>query len=287
MRVAPRRRVKEEVADEQDSTQYRPAGRSALRVRPAGRRVARGLASRAERREAEEGLRQPLARPVQRRGRRARQRRQDDLCLGPHGARRRSQDAGGRRLRERREDARSRGREARRRREAQYLHRQLHAGGSRRLRRRQAEIISDGRHAREHDGGRAVADLASEPHRGRGGGDGQRVEARMARRNVVRKTLALGVCLTAVLCAQQTVRAQKGAQNGEWRTYGGDAGHTKYAPLDQINKSNVTKLKIAWRWLSIDEELKEKAKAANSPNVQYLSINTYLNETTPLMVHGV
>jgi glucose dehydrogenase len=103
----------------------------------------------------------------------------------------------------------------------------------------------------------------------------------------VRRTLTVGVCLAAALCAQEAVRAQKGAQNGEWRTYGGDLGHTKYSPLDQINKSNVKKLKIAWRWLSIDEELKEKAKAANSPHVQYLSINTYLNETTPLMVHGV
>jgi glucose dehydrogenase len=103
----------------------------------------------------------------------------------------------------------------------------------------------------------------------------------------VRRTLTVGVCLAAVLCAQEAVRAQKGAQSGEWRTYGGDLGHTKYSPLDQINKNNVKKLKIAWRWLSIDEELKERAKAANSPHVQYLSINTYLNETTPLMVHGV
>ena len=29
--------------------------------------------------------------------------------------------------------------------------------------------------------------------------------------------------------------AQHGATNGEWRFYGGDAGTTKYSPLDQIN----------------------------------------------------
>src|SRR5438034_9928026 len=42
--------------------------------------------------------------------------------------------------------------------------------------------------------------------------------------------------------------AQKGAVNKEWRHYGGDAGGTKYSPLDQINASNVKDLQIVWRW---------------------------------------
>jgi len=33
-----------------------------------------------------------------------------------------------------------------------------------------------------------------------------------------------------------------------WRFWGGDAGQTRYAPLEQINRSNVQRLKIAWRW---------------------------------------
>ena len=33
--------------------------------------------------------------------------------------------------------------------------------------------------------------------------------------------------------------------------------------------------------------MKKKAKASNSPDLKYLTIATYLNETTPLMVHGV
>ena len=32
----------------------------------------------------------------------------------------------------------------------------------------------------------------------------------------------------------------------QWEHYGGDAGAGRYAPLDQINKSNVSKLKVAW-----------------------------------------
>jgi quinoprotein glucose dehydrogenase len=66
-------------------------------------------------------------------------------------------------------------------------------------------------------------------------------------------------------------QAQQGAQNGEWRHYGGDAGNTKYAPLDQINAANVKDLSIVWRW-----------KAENfGPTAE----NNW--EVTPLMVGGV
>ncbi len=66
-------------------------------------------------------------------------------------------------------------------------------------------------------------------------------------------------------------QAQQGATNGEWRFYGGDAGSTKYSPLDQINASNVKDLEIAWRW-----------KAENfGPRPDYNW------EVTPLMVGGV
>ena len=41
------------------------------------------------------------------------------------------------------------------------------------------------------------------------------------------------------------LRAQTGALNGEWRAYGGDAGHTRYAPLDQIDATNFSKLTVA------------------------------------------
>jgi quinoprotein glucose dehydrogenase len=41
---------------------------------------------------------------------------------------------------------------------------------------------------------------------------------------------------------------QQGADGGEWRFWGGDAGSTRYAPLNQITRDNVGKLEIAWRW---------------------------------------
>ena len=47
----------------------------------------------------------------------------------------------------------------------------------------------------------------------------------------------LGVaCLVAF--AAVTVSGQSGAADGEWRSYGGDLGHTRYAPLSQIDSGN-------------------------------------------------
>jgi quinohemoprotein ethanol dehydrogenase len=36
--------------------------------------------------------------------------------------------------------------------------------------------------------------------------------------------------------------------SSEWKYWGGDSGQNRYAPLDQINKASVGRLKIAWRW---------------------------------------
>jgi glucose dehydrogenase len=35
---------------------------------------------------------------------------------------------------------------------------------------------------------------------------------------------------------------QSGAKNGEWRSYAGDGGSTRYSPLDQISATNFNKL---------------------------------------------
>jgi quinoprotein glucose dehydrogenase len=66
--------------------------------------------------------------------------------------------------------------------------------------------------------------------------------------------------------------AQHGApQAGEWRTYGGDLGNTRYSPLAQIDATNFSKLEVAWRF-----------KADNlGPTKEY----TF--QSTPLMVDGV
>jgi quinoprotein glucose dehydrogenase len=38
----------------------------------------------------------------------------------------------------------------------------------------------------------------------------------------------------------------------EWRTHGGDPGHTQFSPLDQIDTSNVGRLEVAWTYRTGD-----------------------------------
>ena len=64
--------------------------------------------------------------------------------------------------------------------------------------------------------------------------------------------------------------AQKGAPDGEWPTYGGDLGHTRYSALGQISAENFSDLEVAWRF-----------KTDNfGPNPEYRF------QSTPLMVNG-
>ncbi|MGH9935422.1 MAG: PQQ-binding-like beta-propeller repeat protein, partial [Blastocatellia bacterium] len=70
--------------------------------------------------------------------------------------------------------------------------------------------------------------------------------------------------------------AKNGAVKGEWRYYGGDSGSTKYSPLDQINKENAGKLKIAWTWDSPDIPLQKENRMLSS----------FAYEVTPLMIGG-
>ena len=80
--------------------------------------------------------------------------------------------------------------------------------------------------------------------------------------------------LTAALVLASTaarVPAQSGATAGEWRTYGGDLGNTRYAPLDQINASNFSKLELAWRF--------KTDSLGPRPEFQF--------ESTPLMAGGI
>ena len=90
------------------------------------------------------------------------------------------------------------------------------------------------------------------------------------------RTLAVGG--VAVVLGTAAPGAQQGARGGEWARYGGDAGTTKYAPLDQINKDNVSRLRIAWRRPAVDPSISSKA-----PDFSY-SGNF---RATPLMIGGV
>ena len=79
------------------------------------------------------------------------------------------------------------------------------------------------------------------------------------------------VVALAVLSCTLPVSGQSGAQNGEWRTYGGDLGNTHYSPLDQINAGNFNQLQPAWRF--------KTDNLGPRPEFNF--------EGTPLMANGV
>src|SRR5712692_6547934 len=63
--------------------------------------------------------------------------------------------------------------------------------------------------------------------------------SRKARRQAILDfcLLPFAVCLLPFLLPAQ-----------DWRYYAGEPGGSKYSRLDQINRSNVTKLRLAWTY---------------------------------------
>src|SRR5215475_1775113 len=91
------------------------------------------------------------------------------------------------------------------------------------------------------------------------------------RRTVCRWGLRATPLVGLLIWSSLPIAGQSGTKSGEWTTYGGDLGNTRYAPLDQINASNFSKLEIAWRF--------KTDSLGPRPEYQF--------ESTPLMVRGV
>jgi quinoprotein glucose dehydrogenase len=91
------------------------------------------------------------------------------------------------------------------------------------------------------------------------------------RRTILRSSACVSIAAALLVSATLPLVAQSGAQNGEWRTYGGDLGHTRYSPLDQINAANFNTLEVAWRF--------KTDNLGPRPEFQL--------ESTPLVVNGV
>ena len=78
-------------------------------------------------------------------------------------------------------------------------------------------------------------------------------------------------CLLAAALLATPAAAQHGTTDGEWRTWAGDLGATRYAPLDQIDAGNFDDLELVWR-----------LKTENfGPRPDYNL------QSTPLMIDGV
>lgn len=84
--------------------------------------------------------------------------------------------------------------------------------------------------------------------------------------DILQKSSCLLIATVALLCAQ--------VPNSEWPEYGGDAAGSKYSSLTQVDRGNVTKLKVAWEW-----------HAAEKP-LQQFGTTPGMFEVTPIMVDG-
>ena len=89
--------------------------------------------------------------------------------------------------------------------------------------------------------------------------------------NMLKLTAVAGVTVVVLLAGGLLALAQTGAVGGEWPTYGGDLGHTRYAPLDQITADNFGELEVAWRF-----------KTDN-----FGPVPEFRFQSTPLVVDGV
>src|SRR5438309_10594407 len=98
-----------------------------------------------------------------------------------------------------------------------------------------------------------------------------RAYRRLVRTTIIRVKQSIVVGAAVAACAAAALTAQSGAASGEWRSYGGDLGHTRYSPLDQIDASNFSKLEIAWRF--------KTDNLGPRPEYQF--------ESTPLMIKGI
>ena len=72
----------------------------------------------------------------------------------------------------------------------------------------------------------------------------------------------------AVLALASAARGQSAADTG-WPNYGNDAGGSRYSALTQIDRSNVTQLRVAWTYrtgaLDVKTELNQKAAFEATP----------------------
>jgi len=84
-------------------------------------------------------------------------------------------------------------------------------------------------------------------------------------------THSIHVTISILTLLSGPLTAQDGATGGNWPTYGGDLGHTRYAPLEGINADNFSDLELAWRFRT--ENLGPRPE--------------FVFQSTPLVVDGV
>ena len=87
----------------------------------------------------------------------------------------------------------------------------------------------------------------------------------------------LAALIPLALAVSTALSGQTG--DSDWSVTTGDKASRRYAPLEQIDRGNVERLEIAWRWTSPDTDV-----AASNPRLQRPSMAVGVNQVTPIKV---
>jgi len=87
--------------------------------------------------------------------------------------------------------------------------------------------------------------------------------------------------MTFAISAVVTAQSAPPRVSHEWPVYGGDAGATRYSSLAEINRANVSRLSVAWRWRPGEAAIKEYGTEPGTFQNTPLMIGDVLYVSTP------
>lgn len=92
------------------------------------------------------------------------------------------------------------------------------------------------------------------------------------------RVIAAGIVFVCALRAAVAAASE----HGEWRCWGRDPGGGRYSPLDQINRTNVDRLEVAWIWNAGEVRSPDRSGARWVFECTPIMVNDRLFVATPL-----
>ena len=98
------------------------------------------------------------------------------------------------------------------------------------------------------------------------------------------RNVCFSLLLIAVGChpSPPLPQATAAAQSVEWPAYGRDPGGTRYAPIDDITRENVVRLRVAWTYRTRETDSAFTTRRETSLEATPLVVDGTLYLSTPL-----
>src|SRR5581483_3808541 len=84
-----------------------------------------------------------------------------------------------------------------------------------------------------------------------------------------------------VLAAAAVLSLAPATNEQDWPYYGGDQGGSKYSPLTDVNRTNVSRLRVAWEWKNGEAALDHYGTRPGNFQATPLMIDNVLYFSTP------